>query len=114
MSRSYTSIWRWVQRLGPVLGSFGADPRDVRRIFVDETVVNAGGTSALIWVAFEPDLRAMPDFHVARAGTRSTPISSSGGPCISAVGSRSTPMARYGTPTPAGGPAWSTWSTAAP
>ncbi|MFP3283384.1 MAG: hypothetical protein RXP97_04820, partial [Nitrososphaeria archaeon] len=38
--RSYTSIWRWVQRLGPVLGSFGADPRDVRRIFVDETMVN--------------------------------------------------------------------------
>jgi len=33
--RSYTSIWRWVQRLGPVLGSFGADPRDVHRIFVD-------------------------------------------------------------------------------
>jgi len=66
--RSYTSIWRWVQRLGPVLGSFGADPRDVRRIFVDETMVNAGGTSALIWVAFEPDLRAMLDFHVSWRG----------------------------------------------
>jgi len=26
MSRSHVSIWRWVQRLGPVLGSFGADP----------------------------------------------------------------------------------------
>jgi crotonobetainyl-CoA:carnitine CoA-transferase CaiB-like acyl-CoA transferase len=25
--RSYTSIWRWVQRLGPVLGSISADPR---------------------------------------------------------------------------------------
>jgi putative transposase len=66
--RSYTSIWRWVQRLGPVLGSFGADPRDVRRIFVDETMVNVGGTSALIWVAFEPDLRAMLDFHVSWRG----------------------------------------------
>jgi transposase-like protein len=66
--RSYTSIWRWVQRLGPILGSFGADPRDVHRIFVDETMVNAGGTSALIWVAFEPDLRAMLDFHVSWRG----------------------------------------------
>ncbi|MFP3283643.1 MAG: DDE-type integrase/transposase/recombinase, partial [Nitrososphaeria archaeon] len=66
--RSYTSIWRWVQRLGPVLGSFGADPRDVRRIFVDETMVNAGGTPALIWIAFEPDLRAMLDFHVSWRG----------------------------------------------
>ena len=46
--RSYTSIWRWVQGLGPVLGSFGADPGHVHRIFVDETMVNAGGTSALI------------------------------------------------------------------
>jgi len=66
--RSYTSIWRWVQRLGPILGSFGADPRDVHRIFVDETMVNAGGTSALIWIAFEPDLRAMLDFHVSWRG----------------------------------------------
>jgi len=68
MSRSHASIWRWVQRLGPVLGSFGADPRDVHRIFVDETMVNVGGTSALIWVAFEPDLRAMPDLHVSPRG----------------------------------------------
>jgi transposase-like protein len=69
ISRSHVSIWRWVRRLGPILGSIGADPRDVRRIFIDETMVNLGGTSALIWIAFEPDLRAMPDFHVARAGT---------------------------------------------
>ena len=51
--------------LPPLLG---ADPRDVRRIFVDETMVNAGGTPALIWIAFEPDLRDMPDFHVSRRG----------------------------------------------
>jgi len=68
MSRSHVSIWRWVQRLGPVLGSFGADPGDVHRIFVDETMMNAGGTSALIWIAFEPDLRAVPGFHVSRRG----------------------------------------------
>ena len=66
--RSYTSIWRWVQRLGLLLGSFGADPGDVHRIFVDETMVNVGGTSALIWVAFEPDLHVMPDFHVSWRG----------------------------------------------
>jgi len=68
MSRSHVSIWRWVQRLGPILGSFGADPREVHRVFVDETMVNVGGTSALIWVAFEPDRRAMPDFHVSPRG----------------------------------------------
>ena len=48
ISRSHVSIWRWVQRLGPALGSFGADPRDVRRIFIDETMVNVGGTPAWI------------------------------------------------------------------
>jgi hypothetical protein len=94
--RGYTSIWRWVQRLGPILGSFGADPRDVRRIFVDDHGERGR------------DLRVMPDFHVAGAGTRSTHIYSSGGPCISTAGSRSTPMVRDGTRTPADGPAWST------
>ena len=52
----YTAIWRGVHRLGPVLGSLGADPGDVRTIFLTETMVNVGGTSALIWVAFEPDV----------------------------------------------------------
>ncbi len=57
-----------MQRLGPILGSIGADPREVRRIFIDETMVNLGGTPAWIWVAFEPDLRAMLDFHVSWRG----------------------------------------------
>jgi len=67
VSRSHVSMWRWVQRLGPILGSIGADPREVHRIFVDETMVNLGGTPAWIWVAFEPDLhRCMPIHREAR------------------------------------------------
>jgi len=62
-------MWRWAQRPGSVLGSLGADPREVPRIFVDEAIVSVGGTPARIWVAFEPELHAMPDFSVARAGT---------------------------------------------
>jgi len=31
-------------------------------------MVNVGGTPAWIWVAFEPDLRAMLDFHVSWRG----------------------------------------------
>ncbi|MFP3401759.1 MAG: hypothetical protein RXP91_05805 [Nitrososphaeria archaeon] len=69
VSRSHASIWRWVQRLGTILGSIGAHPGDVRRIFVNETTVNLGGTPAWIWVALESDLHAMPDFRVAGAGT---------------------------------------------
>ncbi|MFP3138130.1 MAG: hypothetical protein RXS42_07925, partial [Nitrososphaeria archaeon] len=47
-SRSHAPMWGWAQGLGPILGSIGADPRDVRRIFVDETMVNLGGIPARI------------------------------------------------------------------
>ncbi|MFP3235701.1 MAG: hypothetical protein RXR74_04815 [Nitrososphaeria archaeon] len=68
MSRSHASMWRWAQGLGPILGSIGADPREVRRIFIDETMVNVGGTPAWIWAAFEPDLhRFIPIHREARA-----------------------------------------------
>ncbi|MFP3229082.1 MAG: hypothetical protein RXR47_02895 [Nitrososphaeria archaeon] len=46
--RSHASTWRWVQGLDPALGSICADPRDVRRIFVDETMVSVGGIPAWI------------------------------------------------------------------
>jgi hypothetical protein len=45
-------MWRWARRFGPVLGSIGADPREVRRIFIDETMASVGGTPALIRAAF--------------------------------------------------------------
>jgi hypothetical protein len=57
-----------VRGLGPALGSIGADPGDVRRIFVDETMVNLGGAPAWIWAAFEPDLhRRVPGHQEAGA-----------------------------------------------
>ncbi|MFP3228797.1 MAG: DDE-type integrase/transposase/recombinase [Nitrososphaeria archaeon] len=68
MSRSHASMWRWVQRLGPALGSIGADPREVHRIFVDEAMVDLGGTPARIWAAFGPDPHAMLDFRVSWRG----------------------------------------------
>ena len=86
----------------------------MRRIFVDETMVNAGGTSALIWIAFEPDLRAMPDFHASWRGNSidaytfiRRPVHKYGGVPIHTDGADSTR-------TPADGPAWSMWSTVTP
>ncbi|MFP3138060.1 MAG: hypothetical protein RXS42_07565 [Nitrososphaeria archaeon] len=38
-----------MQRLGPILGSIGTDPRDAHRIFVDETMVSVGRTPTWIW-----------------------------------------------------------------
>ncbi|MGC8613279.1 MAG: DDE-type integrase/transposase/recombinase, partial [Conexivisphaera sp.] len=68
MRRSHTSIWKWVHRYSPVLGSFDVDRGSVRSIFIDETMVNLGGTPAWIWVAFEPSLRAVLDFRVSWRG----------------------------------------------
>ncbi|MGC8848693.1 MAG: hypothetical protein ACP5QE_07610, partial [Conexivisphaera sp.] len=74
MRRSHTSIWKWAHRYrhryrySPVLGSFDVDRGSVRSIFIDETVVNLGGTPAWIWVAFEPSLRAILDFHASWRG----------------------------------------------
>ncbi len=68
VSGSHASMWGWAQRPGPILGSIGADPREVRRIFIDEAMVDLGGTPAWIWVAFEPDLHAMLDFHASPRG----------------------------------------------
>jgi len=45
-----------------------ANPREVHRIFVDETMASVEGTPAWIWVAFGPDLHAMLDFHVSWRG----------------------------------------------
>jgi hypothetical protein len=42
-----------VHRYSPLLGSFDVDRGSVRSIFIDETMVNLGGTPAWIWVAFE-------------------------------------------------------------
>jgi len=101
-----------VHRLGPVLGSLGADPGGVRGIFVDETMVNVGRD-------LRPDLgrlRAVPLRHAglprSPRGNPSTPIPSSGGPCINTTRFRSTRTARGDAGMPAGGPAWSAWSTA--
>jgi len=66
-------MWRWVQRLGPALEPFGADPGHVHRIFVDETMVNVRGIPALIWVAFEPDVHAMPGIPRQPAQERHRP-----------------------------------------
>ncbi|MGC8696441.1 MAG: hypothetical protein ACP5UD_08570, partial [Conexivisphaera sp.] len=35
MRRSHTSIWKWVHRYSPVLGSFDVDRGSVRSIFID-------------------------------------------------------------------------------
>ena len=54
--RSHVSIWKWVQRFAPVADRFSVDRRDVKRIFVDETLITIRGREYWLWIAYEPSL----------------------------------------------------------
>src|SRR2546427_12533952 len=45
MRRSHVSIWKWVQRFASISDRFSVDRREVRRIFVDETLITINGRS---------------------------------------------------------------------
>ncbi len=60
VKRSYVAIWKWIQKYGVMLdGAFEPDKKNVNVIFVDETEINVGGTEALIWIAFDPTVKAI-------------------------------------------------------
>jgi putative transposase len=56
IERSHVSIWHWVQRFGPLAERFSVDRREVRRIFVDETLIKVKGREYWLWIAYEPEL----------------------------------------------------------
>lgn len=49
-------------------GAFEPDKKNVNVIFVDETEINVGGTEALIWIAFDPTVKAILGFHLSSSG----------------------------------------------
>jgi transposase-like protein len=56
IERSHVSIWHWIQRFASVSDRFSVDRRDVKRIFVDETLVTIKGREYWLWIAYEPSL----------------------------------------------------------
>jgi putative transposase len=56
IERSHVSIWNWVQRLASISDRFSIDRRDVKRIFVDETLITIKGREYWLWIAYEPSL----------------------------------------------------------
>lgn len=54
--RSHVSIWNWVQRFASLSERFSVDRRDVKRIFVDETLITIKGREYWLWIAYEPSL----------------------------------------------------------
>ncbi len=56
VERSHASIWNWVQRFASISERFSVDRRDVKRIFVDETLITIRGREYWLWIAYEPSL----------------------------------------------------------
>jgi len=56
IDRSHVSIWNWVQRLAHLADRLSVDRRDVRCIFVDETLIRIKRREYWLWIAYEPYL----------------------------------------------------------
>jgi putative transposase len=65
VERSHEAIRQWVQRLAPICDRFSIERRDVRSIFVDETMVKVKGRQRWLWVACEPHRRIFLGFRVS-------------------------------------------------
>ena len=65
IERSHVSIWHWVQRLGPLAETLRVDRRNVKQIFVDETLIRFRGREYWLWIAYEPRLRRCLMMHLS-------------------------------------------------
>jgi putative transposase len=69
IKRSHVAIWKWVQRYASCADRFRTDRRAVRRIFVDETLLQIAGQDYWLWIAYEPHLNVCLSMHLSRERT---------------------------------------------
>jgi putative transposase len=70
VKRSHVAIWKWVQKYSGYADRFKTDRRQVRAIFVDETLVQIEGKDYWLWVAYEPAaLNTCLMMHLSRERT---------------------------------------------
>jgi putative transposase len=67
--RSYVAIWKWVQKYSELADGFRIDRRQVRKIFVDETLLKIDGQEYWLWVAYEPDYNKCLMMHLSKERT---------------------------------------------
>jgi putative transposase len=68
--RSHVSIWKWVQKYSSVADRFvGTNRHLVKRIFVDETLLQIDGQNYWLWIAYEPNLNVCLMMHLSRERT---------------------------------------------
>ena len=70
IKRSHVAIWKWVQKYANCLvDRFGTDRRQVKQLFVDETLLKIDGQNYWLWIAYEPNLDACLMMHLSRERT---------------------------------------------
>ena len=70
IKRSHVSIWKWVQKYsGCADRLLSVNKRAVRKIFVDETLLQIDGQNYWLWTAYEPNLDACLMMHLSRERT---------------------------------------------
>jgi putative transposase len=65
IDRSHVSIWHWIQRFASLSDRFSVGRRDVKRIFVDETLITIKGREYWLWIAYEPHLDRCLMMHLS-------------------------------------------------
>jgi putative transposase len=66
--RSHIAIWKWVQKYADCAADrFKTNnKRLVKKIFVDETMLQVDGQNYWLWIAYEPNLNVCLSMHLSR------------------------------------------------
>ena len=65
LKRSHVCIWKWVQRYSELADRFRIDRRQVKQIFVDETLFKVDGHEYWLWIAYEPNQNKCLMMHLS-------------------------------------------------
>jgi putative transposase len=70
VKRSHVAIWKWVQKYSGISDRLlNVNKLAVKKIFVDETLLQIDGQNYWLWIAYEPNLNSCLLMHLSRERT---------------------------------------------
>lgn len=71
MKRSHVAVWKWVQKYSDMAEKdrFRIDKRQIKKVFVDETLLKIDGQEYWLWIAYEPTMNKCLAMHLSRERT---------------------------------------------
>jgi putative transposase len=70
VKRSHVAIWKWVQKYSGIADRLlSVNKLAVKKIFVDETLLQIDGQNYWLWIAYEPNLNSCLLMHLSRERT---------------------------------------------